>query len=350
MLIRAFKQVARASGSVAPLIVAATFGVATPAFGHDETHQDARLDIVASPATVTRSTPAQTTFASYQVKVTSLETQSLKLLWFTATATTVDGSSPATFVSASGATCVTTNLEATSIKCTDIGIGVLPGLNSTLSFTVTFRTPTDGTQISLSGKSKTLDHYYEFQYQSASASTVIEAPSPDKVTSSVPPSGGTFSTGESAVATVADPFGVAVTVPPIPTSTSASVVESDVTSNINCTSLKNFVKCYRSDVTVPDVVFTAESGSYLTIVLRVDASNIKRKTKIRDALIQYDDGLNLHTIGQCASPTTPRTDGIPCIANAVHYSKKSMPGWTLDQKGDFEWTLLNLRNGRFSVF
>ena len=147
-----------------------------------------------------------------------------------------------------------------------------------------------------------------------------------------------------------DPFAVKVTVPPAPTFSIAELLESDVTSKINCTSLGNFNRCFAVAVTIPDIVFTPASGSFMTFVLRADASNIKYGTKINNVLIQYDDGSSVHNVGACASPTTPRSDGIPCIAKAVHYKNKSVPGWTPALNGDFEFTLINLRNGSFTMF
>jgi hypothetical protein len=88
----------------------------------------------------------------------------------------------------------------------------------------------------------------------------------------------------------------------------------------------------------------------MTFILRVDALNIKSGTKIGNVLVQYNDGSNIHNVGACASSTTPRSDGIPCIAKAVFYKNKSVPGWTPELNGDFEWTLLNLKNGFFELF
>lgn len=172
---------------------------------------------------------------------------------------------------------------------------------------------------------------------------------PVNVRSALPRSGGSFFTGDAATTLFTDPFAVKVTVPAAPTYSTAELLESDVTSNINCTSLGNFNRCFAATVTIPDIAFTPASGSFMTFVLRVDASNIKTGTKINNVLIQYDDGA-VHNVGACASPTTPGSDGIPCIAKAVHYKNKSVPGWTPALNLDFEWTLLNLTNGALRLF
>ncbi len=173
---------------------------------------------------------------------------------------------------------------------------------------------------------------------------------PINVRSALPQSGGSFFTGNGATTVAADPFAVKVTVPAAPTFSTAELLESDVTSNINCTSLGNFFRCFGVEVTIPDIIFTAASGSFITFVLRVDASNIKTGTKISDVLIQYNDGTNIHNVGACANPTTPRSDGIPCIAKTVFYKNKSVSGWTPELNLDFEFWLLNIGNGGFNMF
>jgi hypothetical protein len=174
---------------------------------------------------------------------------------------------------------------------------------------------------------------------------------PTHVTSALPRSGGSLFTGDGAITVAADPFAVSATVPQAPTFSVAELLESDVTTDINCTSLGNFHRCFAAAVTIPDITFLPASGSFMTFVLRVDKSKIKYGTKINDVLIQYDDGSsNVQNVGLCASPTTPRADGIPCIAKAVFYKNKSVPGWTTELSGDFEWILLNLRNGLIKVF
>jgi hypothetical protein len=173
---------------------------------------------------------------------------------------------------------------------------------------------------------------------------------PINVRSALPQSGGTFFTGNGATTLATDPFTVKVTVPPAPTFSTAELLESDVTLNINCTSLGNFFRCSAVAVTVPHIVFTAGSGAFFTFVIRTDALNIRTGTQINNVLIQYDNGSGAQNVGACASPTTPRSDGIPCIAKAVHYKNKSVPGWTPALDGSFEHTLINLTNGSFSVF
>ena len=81
------------------------------------------------------------------------------------------------------------------------------------------------------------------------------------VTSAVPPNE-TVSvfTGNLALPNGLDQFTVAITVPPWPESTTASVVETDISEITNCKSLRNFVKCYRSAITIEDVVLLVQAA------------------------------------------------------------------------------------------
>jgi hypothetical protein len=165
---------------------------------------------------------------------------------------------------------------------------------------------------------------------------------PTLVKSALPKGGGNLFTGNGGISNGADPFATSVNVPPGQTFTTAEISESP--DGINCTN--NFSACFRSDITIP-----GSFSPYLTIVLRQDASTILKGTKIESVTIQYLGGsISPWDVGLCASPTTPRTDGYPCIAKRVFYKSRSTPGWTADLDGDFEWTLINLFNGSYKVF
>jgi hypothetical protein len=321
-------------------------------------------------ATVSPTRPALITYVGYRVTVASdpTNTNTINNVRFTATTTVTDPAEKATFSSADGASCLTTGADLTSIECT---IGQLRAGETFPTFAIFFKTPvkiTNGVadgdgedKVKISG----ISYYAEgtgglnsppdnstndWPVPPAEIAVVLGTCNPDLVKSAFPKSGGFFFTGGNGPSCATDPFSVSVTVPQAPTYSTVTLDEDDVSANINCASLGNFFKCFGSAVTIPNVVFTASSGSYLTIGLRVEASNIKPGTKIGNVLIQYDDGSNIHNVGACASPTTPRSDGIPCIAKAVYYKNKSVLGWTPELDGAFAWTLLNLRNGLFNVF
>jgi hypothetical protein len=67
-------------------------------------------------------------------------------------------------------------------------------------------------------------------------------------------------------------------------------------------------------------------------------------------LIEYTGSGAPVLVGDCASPTTPRADDVPCIAKRTFYKNSRTPGWTPELDGDFEWWLLNLKNGSYKVF
>jgi hypothetical protein len=164
---------------------------------------------------------------------------------------------------------------------------------------------------------------------------------PTLVKSAVQKSGGSLFTGSGGITSGADPFATSVIVPASTRFTTAEILETP--DAINCTN--NFSACFRSDITIPGTF-----SPYLTIVLRQYASTILKGTKIESVLIQYTGSSGTVFVGDCASPTTPRTDGVPCVAKRTYYRNKSVPGWTADLDGDFEWTLINLGNGSYKVF
>ena len=161
------------------------------------------------------------------------------------------------------------------------------------------------------------------------------------VRSALEKKGGTLFTGSGGVTTGTDLFTTSVVVPASVSYTSVQLQETPVSTN--CTN--NFSACFRSDITIPGTF-----SPYLSITLRQDASTILKGTKIESVLIQYTGHGGTVFVGDCASPTTPRLDGVPCIAKRVAYRNSRTPGWTLELDGDFEWTILNIQNGSYAVF
>jgi hypothetical protein len=386
------------------LFVAAMFGVVSSAFGGAEV-----ITTVVTPlssdvtystdATVSPPRPALVSSVGYTVSIANAGRNTINHVRFTGTTSVTDPDEKATFISADGASC-TASADLTSIECE---IGKLRSGESFPTFAVFFKAPVKVTNNGVAdrvGKDRVtfsgITYYAEGEHGpkskpqnsttlwSAAAVTLLTS-NPTFFKSAMPKSGGSFFTGDGAITTSTDPFAVAVTVPQAPTYSTVELRESDVSENRNCTSPSpnhnhnnhnnhnnhsnhspshnqspgRFFNCYRAAITIPNVVFGSTSGNYLTIVLGVHQSNIKPGAKIGDVLIQYRDNADTHTynadtntynVGLCASPTTPRADGIPCIAKAVHYKNKWVPGWTLELNGSFEFTLLNLKNGSFAMF
>jgi len=155
------------------------------------------------------------------------------------------------------------------------------------------------------------------------------------------------------VTTLNDKFTTFVAIPPGSVFTTADIVENDLT---NCNGFKT---CKEVVLTIPatsencPVAYSPSKcfEPYLTIVLRQDASNIKPGTKIESVLIDYvdDDNVRHPYIGDCETGPQPRTDGIPCIAARKYYKNDKVPGWIPALDGDFEWTIINLKNGRLQT-
>lgn len=309
---------------------------------------DGDVGFLASP--VSLSVSGSQPVATYKVKLKNTgASNTISNGRLVASTTVVGGLSgaKAVFKSVSGATC-STSLQGTRVDCS---VGSL-AVNQSKEFTLTFFSPSSGTRIDLAW-----DAVFDSgtppggsNGDSGTTSIALAAIDPARVTSAVPPNE-TVSvfTGNLALPSGSDQFTVAITVPPVSTATSASVVETDASGNTNCTSLRNFVRCYRTDISIPGVVFST-SGDYLTFVLRVERSNIRKGTKIDKVLIQYQDGVVVVPIVQyClkdgSGNAIPNSDFTPCIAKVDDYTRKSPLGWF-----GFQWTFISLKNGFFDLF
>jgi len=305
-------------------------------------------------------TPALNTYIGYSVRVANEGGNTINNIRFTGTASATDTDEVVVFSSSEGLTC-TASGNGSSIECS---IGQLAAGQSAPAFAVFFRAPVrDSVSPLPNGNAATcattdcvsfggVTFYAEGtgganSVPDNSRPTWTAAPvtlgtfNPTLVKSAVPKAGGSLFTGSGGVSLGGDKFATTVTVPAGASFTTAEILESP--DSVDCGN--NFNACFRSDITIPGVF-----SPYLTIVLRQDASTILKGTKIESVLIQYTGTGGTTTIGLCASPTTPRSDGIPCIAGRVHYKSSRTPGWTADLDGDFEWTLINLGNGSYKVF
>lgn len=257
------------------------------------------------------------------------------------------------------------NANALTLTC-DFGTGViLP--KTTLTIPVIVKVPqyTSGYTPAAAGA----DDFVKFEYTAlfregksttgsptsdgvltSMTKTPVAALSESSVKSLVISNGGDFFTGKNgATNSTSDVFSTSVHVPTLTTGagtfTTATILEEPF--SVGCT---NFKTCYGSQLTIP-----GNFDPYLTIVLRQDAANIKPGTKIETVLIDYTDdaGVLFKNIGLCASyPNIPYvpTAGVPCIAKRVYYKNNKVLGWTIDLDGDFEWTLINKKNGGYKVF
>ena len=362
---------------LAAVCLASTLAVATPAFGAAGVIETS-VTLLSDPTTYRKSdsTPPLITYVGYTVTVTNSGVNTVNSVRFTGTTAVTDLQETATFSSAEGASCaVAANppaapANASSISC---AIGQLRA-GGTASFTLFFLAPAQDPITPLPAgsdfvKFSGITYYAEGTNDSTppspnnsanpwtAADATLGTSNPTRIKTAVPKGGGSFFTGAGAISTGADKFTTWVQIPPAASFTQAEVNESPLASAADLARCTNFDTCYRSDVTIPGKAlcpFAPFANScfspYLTIVLRQDASNIKRPNGIASVLIVYVDESGEHLVGDCASPTTPRTDGLPCIAKRVYYKNSRVPGWTPDLDGDFEWTLINTKNGGYDAF
>jgi hypothetical protein len=143
-----------------------------------------------------------------------------------------------------------------------------------------------------------------------------------------------------------DEFASTITVPSAAVITSAAVNEDPYT----CGST-NFRSCYRVNLQIVDPSDNKTfnfSPNYLSFLLRMDSSNILTNNIRSVTLIYKYTNANgeeaTHIVGDCASPKTPRADGLPCIAATKDYkSVKRTDDPSL--LGVFEWLLISYKNG-----
>jgi hypothetical protein len=311
---------------------------------------DADVGYLASP--VSLSVPGSQPVATFTVKLTNTSASNTINNGRLVATTSVSGGAAgavATFKSASGANC-TVDINGTRVDCS---VGSL-ALNGYKEFTLTFYSPASGTSINLVWDAVFDNGTPPGGSNGDSGTTTIElaAIDPAKVTSAVPANESvSVFTGNLALPSSADQFTVAISIPSAnATTTTATVQESDITGDLNCSSLRNFVRCFESDIRIPGVVLSGSGTDYLTFRLRVDKSDIRNGTKIDKVVIQYTDGsLVIPIVQNCLQDGSgnpiPNADQTPCIARADDYTRKSPLGW----KG-FQWTIIGVKNGGYRVF
>jgi hypothetical protein len=320
----------------------------------------------ADPATKP-PTPALTTFVGYLVTVTNAGGNTINNIRFTARAAVTDLAETAKFSSAEGASCQATSLP-NEVSCT---IGQLTAGQAFPAVALFFEAPVKvsqnpaapddaagGDQVSLSGTT-----YYAEGTGGANSvpqnskrtwgpagPVTLGTDNPTLVQSGVPKAGGTFFTGVGGVSNGTDKLTTSVKVP-----AAASYSKATIDEGATCVGDANFFyACYQSQLTILDGDGSTASfpAPYLTITLRQDASNIKPGTKIGSVKIYYGSNpdaplSDLIEVGDCATGPVPNGDGTPCIAKRIYYKNSSVPGWAPDLDEDFEWQLLNDRNGTY---
>jgi len=312
-------------------------------------------------STTTGRAPA-TFYVGYTVTLKNISGNTINNVYFEGATTVTDGQEVAAFNSADGMTCSvetpTTPGNSVTVLCP---LGQFKAGDVKGPFAVFFTSPVkdtvsptaDGSDfVSFSGNAVTAEGYNGGGSPNNSRDpwtaldVVLGTSSPVKIKSAIPKSGGTFFTGDDAVTLPTDKIATKVTVPPLTTYTTAVIEET--TLQADCATSPNFLSCFSSELTIP-----GSFAPYLTIIIRQDASNIRKGVSINSVIIsyQYKDAFgNPQTyspVGPCASPTTPLAGGLPCIADRQVYRKNYKPD--TDLSGDFEWTIINTKNGRFDI-
>lgn len=305
------------------------------------------------PATVTVSQSGDvatpTTYVAYLVSLTNVSSRQISTISISGSVG-VQGNLLAPVITSIGATdfCQKT---ATTFSCSFAALD--PGAVQVIPVVVavpTYSAAADGTEAIKVAYTATFKNGNTSSSSQSSfgtlmnTTTTLVAPlSAVSVKSLVIPGGGSFFTASNGISTPLAPLTTYVTVPPF-TDADYTTAALDREDNTFCS---NFKKCYAAKVSIPGYF-----DPYLTIVLRQDATNIKNGTKIESVLIKYtsdDNSIVDRVLQMCASPTTPRSDGVPCIAKTTYYKSPKNPPPTPEFDGDFEWTIINHKNGRYGT-
>jgi len=319
----------------------------------------ARVDVAALPDSVTRSSATLTTYASYRVTITSLVSDFLSSLAFQGTVAVQGASQTATLFATEGASCTLT--AAGALDCSVPG--ALAGTGQSTSFIVTLKTPSAGSGLALTGQARLQAHCCgPVQTDSASATTVLNAPAADAFSSFVPaaPTPATLFSGTNTTAGVIgaipivdartnDPFTTTVVVPGGSAATTASVSERDVLQSCSANP-----RCFESKLLIPG------SFDFLTIILRRDRTTINpyhsSQSELDNAIVKYypdDDPGNpdkFIVVPNCSVvPGGVPTPKNPCIASRKAYPvpKRGKPAVPAGLEGDWEFVIRALDNGRY---
>jgi hypothetical protein len=328
-------------------------GVAASAYGAAGTVTTTVTPITTNVTYSIGGSQPMTTYIAYTVDVVNAGGNTINNITFTGSTSVTDAQESAVFHSAEGATCVTTNPGGTAISCS---LGQFPAGAGT-SFVVFFvapirdlTSPTSPDNVTFSGATLYAEQGSGNNPPRNSnvawptpAPVLLGTENPTNIKTAVPRSGGSFYTGAGAVSTASDPITTLVTIPTLSVSfTTATVDEAPLPNQASCA---NFTICFGTQLTIEGTF-----SPFATYQVREDTTNIKPGTKIESVTVQYTDADNVtHPVGLCASPTTPRADGLPCIAKRTHYKNSRVTGWTPDLDGDFEWLFISIKNGRFGL-
>jgi hypothetical protein len=318
-------------------------------------------------------------FATYTVTVKNTSSSNtMNTVRFVATTSVVGGltGAKAPFKAVSAYTCTPTNADSNTIDC---ALGPLAPQQSAGPFTLTFTTPTSGSQIQLQwwavfDSGTPPGNSNGDSGAGADYAIGLKAISDDEVASAVPARvEGTLETltivtgSNSGKATPSDPWTTMVRVPLVSSASSAGILETVIPGgDATCPMASNLSNCSRSALSIPGVTFS--HPNVLKIFLRRDASTIRNGAKIDNAIVFYSiDPSNGETPGTCDGsacvypmPVRDCTDnswgalpqpGIPCIKSRTAFPKKNTPkGPVIDplDLGDWLFEIWASNNGKYA--
>ncbi len=307
---------------------------------------------LATPVTYSRpaATPALPTWVAWKVTVANNGRNVVNHITFAGATTVLTPGETASFLTAEGlggasVSCTTTNPAQTAVSC---DLGTLRSGGDAVSFVLIFKGPV---AVAAPLPADRIDFAWQATYAEAlndntgaarqdtqtglAAPVALGTPLATKVQSTVPRSGGTFFTGNTGVATAADPWTTTVAVPGRLTYTTA-LIEEFIDAN-SCSA--DLLTCNLSSLTIPG------SFSFLQITLRRDTTTIKSGAKISNAKVYYAaDGVNFAEVPNCADSGGPYI-GQPCIAARTAYTRKNAP--SVEWEGDWEFVIRALDNGQY---
>jgi hypothetical protein len=341
----------------------------------------------------TKRNPAFTGFIGYTVKVKNTSGNTINNITWQGVATVRTGTEEIVFSSTDGldsTTCTFSSLltppTANSLTVT-CPIGQLKGLQER-NFAIFFKSPISNNPVAnddvdfrgrtitaegFNGGNSANDSIDCWPYTDATSCDAAGSPltgikvalgtsSPTRVKSAVPRNGASFFTG-TGVPTPADLLAVTTSVPPVAVLGQADVIEAgdpaiDPNFTVGSGCLNNFNQCTGVQLSIPGTF----GAPYLITTVRIDSSNLKNGTKIQSVTLWYtpDGGVpatDRIQIQQCPAPNTPwlavsadpsTSVGTPCWTSRKAYSNgyKDIP----ELQGDFEWVLVNTKNGWVEVF
>ena len=324
-----------------------------------------KTEVLATPVTYSRPTATDTvaalpTWAAWKVQVANNGNNVVNSIVFSGETKVLKAGEFAEFLTTESltpghaVTCNTTNALQTAVSC---NLGTLRSGGDLVEFVLIFKGPVEVLPVLAEDRidfdwratyAEALSNNPQAARQDTQTGRTIPATElgtslPTQVKSTVPRTGGKFFTGDTGVATTADPWTTTVVVPSRLTYTTALIEEFvDVNS---CSA--DLLTCNLSSLTIPG------SFAFLQITLRRDTTTIKPGAKIANATIYYRPTPTLVTpepdsvpVLDCTVTGGPQL-GVPCIESRKAYTKKNAPIPTLEWEGDWEFVIHALDNGQY---